>query len=136
MTIVIFAMYFLAVILLTFYTSMKFSKQSTENFSEEFFVGGRNLGPIALAILVAAGVMSTGTFIGTPRLSSQYGPGYIVLFAMGQIPLTLFVLGIFGKKINIIGRRTNSETYIDIFRHRYENWMPLIIILVVAILVA
>src|SRR5699024_5415927 len=75
-------------------------------------------------------------FIGTPGLSSQYGPGYIVLFAMGQIPLTLFVLGIFGKKINIVGRRTNSETYIDIFRHRYENWMPLIIILVVAILVA
>lgn len=136
MTITVFAIYFIAIILLTFYSSRKLSSKSSENFSEEFFVGGRNLGPIALAILVAAGVMSTGTFIGTPGLSSQYGPGYIVLFAMGQIPLTLFVLGIFGKKINIVGRRTNSETYIDIFRHRYENWMPLIIILVVAILVA
>src|SRR5699024_11755684 len=91
--------YFIAIILLTFYSSRKLSSKSSENFSDEFFVGGRNLGPIALAILVAAGVMSTGTFIGTPGLSSQYGPGYIVLFAMGQIPLTLFVLGIFGKKI-------------------------------------
>ncbi|MFA1820165.1 sodium/solute symporter [Virgibacillus oceani] len=136
MTIAVFVTYFIAVIFLTFYTSRKLSNKSTDNFSEEFFVGGRNLGPIALAILVAAGVMSTGTFVGTPGLSSQYGPGYIVLFAMGQIPLTLFVLGIFGKKINIVGRRTNSETYIDIFRHRYENWKPLIMILVLAILVA
>lgn len=136
MTIAVFAIYFIAIILLTFYSSRKLSSQTTDNFSEEFFVGGRNLGPIALAILVAAGVMSTGTFVGTPGLSSQYGPGYIVLFAMGQIPLTVFVLGIFGKKINIVGRRTKSETYIDIFRHRYENWKPLIIILVAAILLA
>lgn len=136
MTIAVFSIYFIAIIFLTFYTSRKLSNESSENFSEEFFVGGRNLGPIALAILVAAGVMSTGTFIGSPGLSSQYGPGYIILFSMGQIPLTLFVLGIFGKKINIIGRRTNSETYIDIFRHRYENWKPLIFVLVFAILVA
>lgn len=136
MTIFIFSIYFVAVIILTFYSSRNLNKKSVNNYSEEFFVGGRKLGPIALAILVAAGVMSTGTFVGTPGLSSQYGPGYILLFAMGQIPLTLFVLGIFGKKINIIGRRTNSETYIDIFRHRYDNWKPLIVTLVIAILVA
>lgn len=136
MTIAIFSLYFLAIIGLTFYSSKKLKVQSSENFSEEFFVGGRNLGAIALAILVAAGVMSTGTFIGAPGLSAQFGPGYILLFGMGQIPLTLFVLGIFGKKVNIIGRRTSAETYIDIFRHRYENWIPLIVILVLAILLA
>lgn len=131
----VFILYFMIVILLTFYGSRQLTKSTqTGDFSSEFFVGGRKLGPIALAILVAAGICSTGTFLGGPSLAGLYGPGYIMLFGMGQIPMTLFILGVLGKKINIIGRRTNSETYIDVFRYRYENYKPLIFILTITIL--
>lgn len=134
-TMLMFVFYFLIVIGLTFYSSRQLSRSTkTADFSSEYFVGGRRLGPIALAILVAAGICSTGTFLGGPSLAGLYGPGYIMLFGLGQIPMTLFILGVLGKKINIIGRRTNAETYIDVFRYRFENYKPLIFVLAVTIL--
>lgn len=134
-TMFVFILYFILVIGLTFYGSRQISLSAKQaNFSSEYFVGGRRLGPIALAILVAAGICSTGTFLGGPSLAGLYGPGYIMLFGLGQIPMTLFILGVLGKKINIIGRRTNAETYIDVFRYRFENYKPLIFVLVITIL--
>lgn len=135
MTISIFLLYFIIVIVLAYFGSRASSSAPSQDADGEYFVGGRRLGPIALAILVAAGACSTGTFVGGPGLSAMYGPGFILLFGMGQIPMTLFVLGILGKKINIVGRRTGAETYIDLFRYRYANWKPLIFLLVVAIMI-
>lgn len=132
--ILVFSLYFIFVVILTFVGTRQLGRKSTENFSEEFFVGGRRLGPVALAILVAAGAASTGTFVGSPGVSSQFGPGYFILFVTGQIAMNLFILGIFAKKMNIIGRRTKSETYIDILRHRYENYKPLIFVVLISVL--
>lgn len=133
-TVLVFSLYFFIIIAITFFTTMKLRKASSGQFSDEFFVGGRKLGPLTLAILVAAGVVSSGTFIGTPGTSSTMGPGYTLIFTGGAIPLSLYVLGIFGKKINIVGRRTNSETFIDIFRYRFENNKLLIFTLVITIM--
>ena len=136
MTLVIMVLYFAGIIYLTFTGVRKENKLAAEgNFSEGFYVGGRKLGPLALAILVAAGACSTGTFLGGPGLSAANGIGYSMLMGLGQIPMTMFILGILGKKMNIVGRRTNSESYVDIFRYRFENYKPLIVVLVVAILV-
>ena len=136
LAILVLGLYFLAIIYLTYTGVRKESKaEASGSFSEEFYVGGRKIGPVALAILVAAGACSTGTFIGGPGLSAANGIGYVLLMGLGQIPMTLFILGILGKKMNIIGRRTSSESYVDIFRHRYENWKPLMFVLILAILV-
>lgn len=132
----VFALYFTAVIVLTFYSSRQLNKKAASgNFSGEFFVGGRSIGALPLAILVAAGAFSTGGFIGTPGLSGTLGPGYALILGGAVIPLNLYILGILGKKLNIVGRRTNSETYIDIFRHRFENYKPLIFMLIITILI-
>jgi sodium/pantothenate symporter len=136
LTTIVFSLYFLAVIGLTYYGTRKLSLVADVDYSGEFYVGGRRIGPLALAILIAAGACSTGTFIGCPGLGAKYGPGFTLLFATGQIPINLYILGLLGKKMNIIGRRTDSETYLDIFRYRYENWKPLIFTLAAAILVA
>jgi sodium/pantothenate symporter len=134
-TIFVFVLYFAAIIALTYSTSRKMSKASIENFDDEFYVAGRNMGPIALAILVAAGICSTGTFLGGPGVSGASGPGcYILLGGAAQLPMNLYILSVVGKKINIIGRRTGAKTYIDIFRYRYENFKPLIFVLVITIL--
>jgi sodium/pantothenate symporter len=134
-TILVFLAYFMALIAITFYTSRQMNKVSVEEFADEFFVGGRKIGPLTLAILVAAGICSTGTFLGGPSLSGLYGPGYVMLMGMGQLPMNLYILGVLGKRINIVGRRTKADTYIDIFRYRFENYKPLIFILVVTILI-
>lgn len=134
MTIIVFSLYFVTIIVLTFYGTRKARVSQASNFSEDFFVGGRKMGPLALSILIAAGACSTGTFVGCPGLGAAFGPGYVLLFVMGQISMSLFILGILGKKMNIIGRRTKSETYIDIFRYRYSNWKPLIFTLAFVIL--
>jgi len=136
-TILVIAIYFFSIIYLTFVGARKAKQIEIEggSFSEGFYVAGRKIGPVALAILVAAGACSTGTFIGGPGLSAANGIGFMMLFGGGQIPMTLFILGVVGKKINIVGRRTRSESYVDIFRYRYENYAPLIFVLVIAILV-
>lgn len=131
-SILMIVLYFAAIVYLTFRGGKKTKEAS---FSEDFYVGGRKIGPVALAILVAAGACSTGTFIGGPGLSGKFGIGYLLLFGGGQICMTLFILGILGKKMNIIGRRTGSQSYIDMFRYRYQGYKPLMIVLVIAILV-
>jgi sodium/pantothenate symporter len=134
-SIIIFALYFTAIIALTYVTTKRMSADTTGSFDDEFYVAGRKMGPIALAILVAAGICSTGTFLGGPGVSGASGPGwYILLGGAAQLPMNLYILSVVGKKINIIGRRTGAQTYIDVFRYRYENYKPLIFVLVVTIL--
>jgi sodium/pantothenate symporter len=133
--ILIFILYFVGIIAITLYSSRRLRKVSADNFSAEYFVGGRDLGPFSLAILVATGIASTGTFIGGPGVAARYGPGYSLLFVMGQILMNLIILGILGKKINIIGRRTNAQTFIDIFAARFENFKPLVLLLIGSIMI-
>lgn len=129
---IVIVLYFAMIIYLTF----RGTHRKTEgSFSEDFYVGGRKIGPVALAILIAAGACSTGTFVGGPGLAGAYGLGFILVFVGSQICITLNILGIMGKKMNIIGRRTHAESYIDIFRYRYNNWKPLIFVLSIAIIV-
>lgn len=135
LTLVVFILYFIVIIGLTLYASRRMLKTSSATFESDYFVGGRRIGPIALAILVAAGVCSTGTFIGGPGLAGANGWGFIILFGFGQLVMNLFILGILGKKINIIARRVNAQSYLDVFRHRYASYKPLIGLLIVAILV-
>jgi sodium/pantothenate symporter len=132
--IIVFSIYFILLIGITFVSIYRIAHVKDSNFSSEYFVGGRKLGTLSLAILVAAGVCSTGTFVGGPGLAAQNGWGFIILFGFGQLIMNLFILGIVGKKINIIARRVEAETYIDVFRFRCENYKPLIFILILAIL--
>lgn len=134
-TLVVFSLYFVAIIGLTLYASTKMLKTSRADFASEYFVGGRNIGPLALAILVAAGVCSTGTFIGAPGLAGENGWGFIILFGFGQLVMNLFILGIVGKKINIVSRRINAQSYLDLFYYRFAAYKPLILLLLLALLV-
>src|SRR5699024_8058440 len=133
-TITVFLLYFIVIIGVTLYVSVRMFKTKKANFSSEYFVGGRRIGPLALAILIAAGVASTGTFIGGPGLSGENGFGFAMLFGFGQLIMNLFVLGIVGKKINIISRRINAQSYLDLFYYRFAAYKPLIILLLLALL--
>ena len=87
-------------------------------FLEKYFLGNRSLGAIAVALTAA--VMSGGTFMGFPSL--VYTHGWVVgLWICSYMVAPLTVLGILGKRIGQLGRRTGAVTLPDLFRERYGS---------------
>ncbi|WP_221563087.1 sodium/pantothenate symporter [Alkalihalobacillus sp. TS-13] len=98
----------------------KFLKQRKSSFQEEFFIGGRSLGPVVLAFTMLASAASAGTFIGSPGLAYQMGYSW-VLVGLTQLAMGIYILGILGKKFAIVARKLNSITLIDILKERYQS---------------
>jgi sodium/pantothenate symporter len=134
LAIAVFIAYLLLILAVSYYTATHMQNVDVEEYEGEFFVGGRNLGVLVTAILVAAGAVSTGTFVGGPGLTWVFGPAFsFIVFA--QAGITLFLLGIYGKKIGIISRRIDANSMIDVFKRRYSNYRPFVLLTVLSILI-
>jgi len=88
--------------------------------SAEYYIAGRSLGWFLLVFTLLASAASAGTYIGGPGFGYEWGYGW-VLAAMAQVPATLLVLGVLGKKFAIVARKLNALTLTDFLRHRYES---------------
>jgi sodium/pantothenate symporter len=88
--------------------------------SAEYYIAGRGLGWFVLVFTILASAASAGTFIGGPGFGYEWGYGW-VLAAMAQVPATLLVLGVLGKKFAIVARKLEALTVTDFLRHRYES---------------
>jgi sodium/pantothenate symporter len=87
-------------------------------FLKKYFLGNRSLG--AFAVALTAAVMSGGTFLGFPAFVYAYG--WITALWIGSYmvaPLT--VLGVMGKRIGRMARRTGAITLPDLFRERFGS---------------
>lgn len=91
-----------------------------KEYVDEFYTGGRGVGAFVVAMVLAAGLCSAGTFVGTPGLAYKNGLTWVVL-TNWQNFMNLMVLGVLGKKVGIIARRINARSYLDIFGARYED---------------
>jgi len=92
--------------------------QRKGNFLEKYFLGGRSLG--AFAVALTAAVMSGGTFVGFPSL--VYSFGWVVgLWIASYMIAPLTVLGILGKRIGQLSRKTGAITLPDLFRERFGS---------------
>src|ERR1700741_1064126 len=92
--------------------------QRKGSFLEKSFLGNRSLG--AFAVALTAAVMSGGTFVGFPSL--VYSFGWVVALWIGAYmvaPLT--VLGVLGKRIGQLSRKTGAITLPDLFRERFGS---------------
>lgn len=98
----------------------KYLKQSKKSFQEEYFVGGRSLGPIVLAFTVMASAASAGTFIGAPGLAYDVGFSWI-LVVMTQVTMGVYILGMLGKKFAIVARKIKAVTLTDFLKERFES---------------
>lgn len=132
--IVVFVIYLLMTLVIAYYASNHMQNVDVEDYEGEFFVGGRNLGVLVTAILIAAGAISTGTFVGGPGLTWSFGPAFI-LIALPQVGINLYLLGIYGKKIGIVSRRIDAESLLDIFKIRYSNYRPFVLMAVLSMLI-
>ena len=87
-------------------------------FLPKYFLGNRSLG--ALAVALTAAVMSGGTFMGFPSL--VYSFGWVVgLWIASYMVAPLTVLGVLGKRIGQLSRKTGAITLPDLFRERFSS---------------
>lgn len=87
-------------------------------FLKSYFLGNRSMGAIAVALTAA--VMSGGTFTGFPSFIYQFG-WVAGLWIASYMVAPLTIMGILGKRIGQLARRTGAITLPDLLRERYES---------------
>lgn len=102
------------------------TKARTTNYAKDYYIGGRSLGGVVLAMTLIATYGSVSSFVGGPGQAWNLGFGWLY-YASIQIAAAYLVLGVLGKKIAIVGRRIDAITLPDLLRHRYQS-TPLAII--------
>lgn len=91
-----------------------------KDFLGEYFLGSRGLGMWAFALTFAATSASGGTFTGFP--AKIYTHGWILaLWIASYMVYPLCTMGILGKRINQVARKTNAITVPDVLRDRFES---------------
>ena len=112
-----FAIYTVAVFVLAFLSHRLLKKKS---FLKEYFIGSRSLGLWALAMSYAATSSSGGSFTGFPALI--YTEGWIMaLWIASYMVVPVCCMGMLGKRINQVARKTGAITVPDIFRDRFRD---------------
>lgn len=96
------------------------STTSSKGFIEDYFIGGRSMGGMVLAMTIIASYTSASSFVGGPGVAYKLGLSWVLL-AMIQVPTTFLTLGILGKRFAIMARRTDSVTITDYLRARYKS---------------
>ncbi len=108
------------------FISRRSSTDSGKGFINNYFIGGRSMGGLVLAMTLIATFTSASSFIGGPGVAAAKGLAWVYL-AMIQVPTAFIILGILGKKFAIISRKINAVTINDFLRVRYQS--PAVVIL-------
>lgn len=96
------------------------AKGNHPDFFEDYFIGGRKLGGLALAMAIITTYTSASSFIGGPGVAYSLGLGWVLL-AMIQVPTTFLTLGVLGKRFAILGRKLKAVTIVDWLYARYKS---------------
>lgn len=97
-----------------------------KSFVNNYFIGGRSMGGLVLAMTLVATFTSASSFIGGPGVAFSKGLVWVYL-SMIQVPTAFIILGVLGKKFAVISRKTGAVTVTDYLRARY-NSKPVVII--------
>ncbi len=112
-----FVIYIMGVLLLAL-ISHKVMKN--REFMGEYFLGSRGMKSWTLAFAFAATATSAGSYIGFPALIYSYG--WVLAFWIASYmiyPLT--AMGILGKRLNQVARKTGAITVPDVLRDRFDS---------------
>ena len=91
-----------------------------KSFLSEYFLGSRSLGVWAFALTFAATSSSGGSFTGFP--SKIYSHGWILGLWIGSyIVVPICAMGLLGKRINQVARRSGAITIPDVLRDRFDS---------------
>ncbi len=112
------ALYLALMYALALWSSRGLARSS--NFMEEYFIGGRTMGGLVLAMTLVATYTSASSFIGGPGVAYTMGLGWVLL-AVTQVPTAWLTLGVLGKRFAIIGRRIGAVNVNDFLWARYRS---------------
>ena len=93
---------------------------SRKTFLSEYFLGSRGLGTWALAFSFAATSASGGSFGGFPSLIYSYG-WVLALWISSYMIVPLVTMGVIGKRLNQVARKTGALTIPDVLSDRYQS---------------
>lgn len=114
---VTFGLYTVAVFVLAWFSHRVLARRE---FLNEYYLGSRGLGVIAFALTFGATAASAGTFAGFPSLVYTHG-WVLALWIAGYMMVPLCMMGLFGKRINQLARRSGCITVPDILRARFQS---------------
>jgi len=89
-------------------------------FFSNYFIGGRTMGGLVLAMTLVATYTSASSFLGGPGLAASWGLTQSWIAAV-QIGTAFLTLGVLGKKLGMISRRINAVTISDYLKARYHS---------------
>jgi len=112
-----FGLFMLAVAVITV---LSHRYQKIGDFRTEYYVAGRSFGAWVLAMSWVATMASGGSFLGYPSLVFSYG-WTMAFWVSGSIVTAVIGLGIVGKRINRLARRTGALTLVDLLRDRFGS---------------
>ena len=95
-------------------------KNAESGFIQNYFVGGRTMGGVVLAMTLIATYTSASSFLGGPGLAASWGLTQSWVAAI-QIGTAFLTLGVVGKKLGMISRRIKAVTISDYLRARYKS---------------
>lgn len=114
---VTFVIYTLGVFTLAAISSRLLKRKS---FLSEYFLGSRGLGMWAFALTFAATSSSGGSFMGFP--SKVYTHGWILaLWIASYMMVPVLTMGLLGKRLNQVARKSGAITIPDVLRNRFES---------------
>lgn len=108
-------------------------KVPIDKYEQEFYAAGRGLGGVVVALIIAGGLASAGTFIAGPGMTYAYGYSWVMMNNF-QIFMNLLLLAPIGIIVGIVARRVDAVTYLDLFKARYQS-RTIIILLAVLVTV-
>ncbi len=124
--------FFVALLGIGFYIQRASSDAKAENFSKEYYIGGRSLGGFVLAMTLVATYSSVSSFLSGPGVAWNVGYGW-VLYASTQVVAAFIVLGILGKKMAVVGRKVDAVTVIDLVRARFDDKVASVLAVVIIV---
>ena len=116
-TIITFLAYIVGVFVLAALSHRMLAKKS---FMSEYFLGSRGLGCWALAFTFAATSASGGSFTGYPSLIYSYG-WVLAFWIASYMVVPICTMGVMGKRLNQVARKTGAITIPDVLRDRFES---------------
>lgn len=130
---------FLGYLILNVVVGVVFSaKRKSLSAEKDYFIGGRKMNGLVLAMTVTATYASVSSFVSGPGAAGHtYGYAQVWISAI-QIPVTFFVLGVLGNKLALISRRTGAVTIVGFLKARYKSDVLVVVtsLLMVAFFIA
>lgn len=117
----VFLGYLLFNVIVSFVYSRRAEKKLHTSSEKKYFIGGRNMNGIVLAMTIMATYTSASSFISGPGAAGlTYGYAQTWIAAI-QVPVTFLVLGVLGNKLALVSRRTGAVTVVGYFKARYKS---------------